>query len=91
MCILGLHSVAYHIGVSVTLTSDLVLRIFVSGAYLVLFKVGIPKLVCEHASWDDEVTHTILGSLTLTSDLVYKIGIESGAYLPYSLRYDMQI
>ena len=32
--------------VSVTLTSDLVFRIFVSGAYLILFEVGILNLVC---------------------------------------------
>ena len=30
-----------------TLTSDLVLIIIVSGAYLLLFEIGIPNLVCE--------------------------------------------
>ena len=33
-CILGWRSVAYHFRVTVTLTSDLVFRIIVSGAYL---------------------------------------------------------
>ena len=44
--ILGWRSVAYHFWVTVTLTSDLVLRIIVSGAYLILFEVGISNLVC---------------------------------------------
>ena len=33
-CVLGWRSVAYHFQVTVTLTSDLVFRIIVSGAYL---------------------------------------------------------
>ena len=33
--------------VTVTLTSDLVLMIIVSGAYLILFEIGIPILVYE--------------------------------------------
>ena len=36
-CILGWRSVAYQFGVTVTLTSDLVFRIIVSGAYLLYF------------------------------------------------------
>ena len=43
-CILGWQSVAYHFGVTLTLTSDLVFRIIVSGA--LLFEVGISNLVC---------------------------------------------
>ena len=35
--ILGWHSVAYHFRVTVTLTSDLVFRIIVSGAYLLCY------------------------------------------------------
>ena len=35
--IFGWRSVAYHFGVTVTLTSDLVLRIIVSGAYLLYY------------------------------------------------------
>ena len=42
-CILGWRSVAYHFWVTVTLTSDLVFGIIVSGAYLILFEVGILK------------------------------------------------
>ena len=41
-CIFGWRSV-YHFRVTVTLISDLVFRIFVSGAYLILFEVGFPK------------------------------------------------
>ena len=39
---------AYHflVTVTLTLTSDLVFRIIVSGAYLILFEVGISNLVC---------------------------------------------
>ena len=36
-CILGWRSVACHFGVTVTLTSDLVFRIIVSGAYLLYY------------------------------------------------------
>ena len=36
-CILGWRSVGYHFWVTVTLTSDLVLRIIVSGAYLLYY------------------------------------------------------
>ena len=38
--------VAYHFQVTVILTYDLVSRIIVSGAYPILFDVGIPNLVC---------------------------------------------
>ena len=37
VCILGWRSVSYHFQVTVTLNSDLVLRIFVSGAYLLYY------------------------------------------------------
>ena len=45
-CILGWLSVTYRFWVTVTLTSDLVFRIMVSEAYLILFDVGISNLVC---------------------------------------------
>ena len=44
-----------HFRVTVTLTPDLIFRIIVSGAYLMLFEVGI-----SNASWDDEVSRTII-------------------------------
>ena len=44
-CILGWRSVAYSFQVILTLTSDLVFRIIVSGAYLILFEVGFSTLV----------------------------------------------
>ena len=43
------------------------------------------NLVCG-CIWDGGVSRTILGSLTLTSDLVSRNCIESGAYLLYTLR-----
>ena len=33
---------------TLTLTSDLVFKIIVSGAYLILFEVGVPNLVWMH-------------------------------------------
>ena len=42
---MGGQSVAHHFQVTATLTSDLDFRIFVSGAYLISFEVGIPHLV----------------------------------------------
>ena len=71
-----------------TLTSDLVLRIIVSGAYLILFEVGISNMVCgcilecRSVAYNNWVTVT----LNLTSDPVSRNCIESGAYLLYSLR-----
>ena len=39
VCILGWRSVVYHFRITVTLTSDLVLIIIVSGASLILFEI----------------------------------------------------
>ena len=71
---------------SLTLTSDLVFRINVlPSIFLVLFEVGFPNLVCGCClHLGKTVSRTILGSLT--SDLVSRNCIESGAYLLYSLR-----
>ena len=71
--------------VNVTLTSDLVLIIIVSGAYLILFEIGIPNLVCECILGWWSVLYHLRVSVTLTSDLVFR-KIESGAYLLYYLR-----
>ena len=79
----------YYLQVTVTLnlTSDLVFRLNVSGAYLLLlFKVGIPNLVCECILGWRSVQFHFQVFVTLTSDLVSRIDIESGAYLLYSLR-----
>ena len=62
-CILGWQSVAYHFWVTVTLTSDLVFRIIVSGAYLLYYLSSESQIWCVDASWTDEVSHTIIGSL----------------------------
>ena len=61
ICIFGWWSVVYYLHVTVTfnLTSNLVFRIIMSGAYLILFEVGIPNLVCE----------CILGWRSVSSDL----------------------
>ena len=48
----------YHFRVTVTLTSDLVFRIIMSIS-LILFEVGISNW-CVDASWDDEVSLTII-------------------------------
>ena len=55
-------SVTYHFWVTVTLTSDLVFRIIMSAAYLILFEQGIPNLPVG-VSWDDGVLRSTLGSL----------------------------
>ena len=72
-----------------TLTSDLVLRIIVYGAYLIFFEVGIPNLVCECIMGWRSVTYHFQVTVTLTSDLVFRI-IMVGAYLLHYLRYESQ-
>ena len=64
-CILGWRSVAYHFQVTVTLnlTPDLVFRIIVSGAYLLYYLRYEFQIWCVDASWDEEVSRTIIGSL----------------------------
>ena len=39
-----------------------------------------------HVSWDDSVACNRWVTVTFTSDLGFRIDIESGAYLLYSLR-----
>ena len=70
---------------TLNLTSDLVFRIIISGAYL--FYLGIPNLVCGRSlGWWSVVYHLrVTMTLNLTSDLVFRI-IISGAYLFYYLR-----
>ena len=53
----------------------------------ILFEVGIPNLVCGYVSgWRSVAYHfRVIVTLTLTSDLVFRI-IVSGAYLLYYLR-----
>ena len=46
-----------------TLTSDLVLRIVVSGAYLLYSLSEEFQIWCVDASWDSGVSCTIFGSL----------------------------
>ena len=64
-CILGWRSVAYHflVTVNLILTSDLVFRIIVSGAYLFYYLREVSEIWCVDASLDDEVSRTIIGSL----------------------------
>ena len=80
----------YHLRITVTLISDLVFRINVSGAYLILLEVGIPNLVCGYNFGWRSVTYHFSGFLTLTSDLVCRI-IISRTYLLYYLRLEFQI
>ena len=63
ICILGWRSVAYHFRVTVTLTSDLVFRIIVSGAYLLYYLRKESQIWCDDASWDDKMTRTLIESL----------------------------
>ena len=53
----------YHFRVTVTLTSDLVFRIIVSGAYLLYYLRQESQIWCVDAYWDDEVSGTIIGSM----------------------------
>ena len=79
-----------------TLTFDLVLRILVWSVSLTFFKVGIPNLVCKCILDGNFVCECILKwrivtfnlpvTVTLTSDLVSRIGIKSGAKLLYYLK-----
>ena len=54
----------YHLRVTVTfnLTSNLIFRIIVSGASLIVFEVGIPNL-CVNASWNGGLSPLIFWSL----------------------------
>ena len=61
--ILGWRSVGYHFRVTVTLTSDLVFRIIVARAYLLYYLRWESQIWFVEASWDDEVSRTIIGSL----------------------------
>ena len=56
--------------VTVTLTSDLVLRIIVFGAYLLFFEEEIPNFVCIFILGWGSVTYHFRVTVTLTSDLV---------------------
>ena len=81
---------AYHFRVTVTLilTSDLVFSIIVSGAYLQYSLRKESQIWCVEASCNDKVSRTIIWvtlTLNLTSDLVFRNCIESGAYILYSL------
>ena len=71
-----------------TLTSDLVFRIIMSGAYLILFEAGISSFVCGCIlECQSDLYHNwVTVILNLTSDLVSRNYIESGAYLLYSFR-----
>ena len=54
----------------------------------IFFEVGIPNMVCRCILRWRSVAYYFLVTVTLilTSDLVSKIGIESGAYVLYYLR-----
>ena len=92
-CILGWRSVAYCFWVTVTLTSDLVFIVIkcpsvplrVRCISPILFEVGIPNLMCGCILGWRSVAYHFWVTVTLTSDLVFRI-IVSGAYLLYYLR-----
>ena len=85
-CFLGWPSVAYHLWVTVTLTSDLVYRIIMFGAFFsILFELGIPNLLCGCIfGWQSDMYQFF------DLDLISRI-ILSGAYLIYYLREESQI
>ena len=92
-CILRWRSVAYHFQVTVTLTSDLVFIVVkcpsvplcVRCISPIFFEVGIPNLVCGCILGWPSVAYHFWVTVTLTSDLVFRI-IVSGTYLLYYLR-----
>ena len=63
---------------------------FMSSVYPIFFEVGIPNLMCGCILGWRSVAHLFQVTLTLTSDLVFRI-IVSRAYLLYYLRYEFQI
>ena len=73
------------------LISDLVFRIIMSRAYPLYYLRWESQIWCVDASWDGgvscmaDVTYYPWATVTLTSDLVSRICIESGSYLLYSL------
>ena len=80
-----------------TLTAELVLRtIELWSTSLIFFEVGIPSLVCKCILDGNLVCECKLKlqivpfhfpvTVTLTSDLVFRIFMKSGAKLLYSLR-----
>ena len=76
----------YHLLVIVTLTSDLVFRIIMFGAFFsILFELGIPNLVCGCISRRQSVIYQFC-DLSLISTIIV-----SGAYLIYYLREESQI
>ena len=64
--------ISFWVTVTLTLTSDLVFRIIVSGAYLIFFEVGIPNLVCECIMGWRCVTYYFQVTVTLTCDLLFE-------------------
>ena len=77
----------YYLQVTVTLilTSDLVLRIIMSRTYLLYYLRQESHLVYICILEWRSVPSNFHITVTFTSDLVSRIGIESGAYLLYSL------
>ena len=84
-CILGWQSVAYHIWITVTLTSNLVFRIIMFGAFSILFALGIPNLVCGCIFGWQSVMYQFCDL-----DLISRI-VVSGAYLIYCFKEESPI
>ena len=100
VCILGWPSVSYHFQVTVTLTDDLQVIVItmsvrpsvcpsvplrVQCISPIFLEVGIPNLMCGCILGLRSVAYHFRVTVTLTSDLVFRI-IVSGAYLLYYLR-----
>ena len=69
----------YHLQVTVTLTSFL--NKYIWSISLLLFEGGIPNLVCECILEWWIVPFHFQVTVTLTSDLVSRMAIESGTYM----------
>ena len=85
-CTFGSPSVAYQFWVTVILTSDLVFRIIMFGAFFpILFELDVPNLVYGCIFGWQSVMYQLCDP-----DLISTI-IVSGAYLIYYLREESQI
>ena len=49
--------------VTLNLAYDLVFRIITSGAHLLYYLSRESQIWCVNASWNDEVSHTTIGSI----------------------------
>ena len=78
---LGWRNVTYYF--QVTVTSGLVFRIIISGAYLILFEPGIQKFSLWMNLGRQSVVYHPWVIVTLTSDLVFLESASTLVYISY--------